>query len=528
MIHSTFVPLDWMVLFGYFAVLLFTGIKLSKPHGGMREYFLSDGRIPVWAAAISTLATALSAATFLGCPQITFREGGNLTYLSANIGAIIGALIAAFVFIPAYYREGVTTVYEFVGRRYGGLGAGATSAAFLVGRILAGGARVYMAALPASLILFGDISGPHMVGAIAVLSAVAALYTLGGGVTSVIWTDCIQAVIFIDAGVVALCLLLHFIPLDISEILKVLREAGKLEIFRAGASLSPPSIDFQADYTLLTACTGLALLNLAAYATDHDLAQRLLTCSSPAKGGMAVMGAILIGIPAVALFMCVGLLLYIYYGRPDIMGAAAPAVLVGDSRKIFLAFIMDEIPAGVRGFMLAGLFASALSTLNSSLNSMSAALINDFYLRWRPKAPDHQLLRASKICVVACAVVLGAVGILCWRWNTLNADSLINFALTVMGFAYSGLAAVFLAAVTSKRGRGGSAAAAVLTGFGVAFCLEPGTLNWLSMTILGHTLSFSPPAFPWRMLTATAAAYIVCILPPGVSGGEARPAQGQA
>ncbi len=489
---------DWIVLAGYFVVLAVSGVILTRRQTSTDEYFRAGGNIPVIAAAISLLATSLSAATFIGGPQQAFR--GDLTYLSANIGGIIAIIIVALFFIPVFYRQKVATVYGLLGQRFGVPAMLAASGAFMFGRVFASGARLYIAALPASLIVFGDILPKHLMISILVLVVVGILYTLAGGIRSVIWTDVIQTIVLVSAAVIGMIILFQKIPLSLPEIFDALQNPGaglssKLTIFKLGTDGFSP----KHSYTILTAIFGFTLLNLGAFGTDQDLAQRMLTCKSAVKGSRSAILGVLIGLPVTALFMSIGLLLYIFYTRPDLMGIAAPAYQVEGSRKIFLSFILHELPPGITGLMMAGLFAAGLSSLNSALNAMSSSFINDFYKRFKPDQDEKHYLFSGRLGVIIAGILLGLFALFSIHWQQTRPETtLIDFALMVMVFAYSGLVAVFLTAIFTKRGNNYSVIASLIIGF---------------LSVLLMQSSFSDMiAFPWQMLIATGLAFVVCIV----------------
>lgn len=493
---------DWLVLALYFVILAVSGYVFTKKQNTTDDYFRASGQIPMWAAGMSFLATSLSAATFIGGPQQAFN--GNLTYLSSIIGSIIAVLVVAIFFVPAFYKNRVATVYSLLEKRFGPLATVSASGAFMTGRVFASGARIYIAALPASLIMFGDIDMNHQLTAIGALTLVGIFYTLSGGIKSVIWTDCIQMVIFVGAAIVAVVLLLQKIPVPFSDIITTLKSAGngetsKLEFFNSGFGGFGP----KHTYTLLTAIFGFSLLNIGAYGTDQDMAQRLLTCSSPVKSSWSAIIAIVINIPVTLLFMSIGLLLYIFYTRPDIMGNSAPLYEMDNSRKVFLNFILNEMPSGMSGLMMAGLFAAGLSSLNSALNAMSSTFVNDFYKRFRPNRDERHYLFIGRTGVVVFGIILGCFGVFSSYWQRkFPGATLIDFALTVMIFSYSGLVAVFLTAIFTRRGNSKSVVASLASGFIIIIVLQTGSIH--------STFIKDIVAFPWQMLIATTVAFGIC------------------
>lgn len=507
MINSSsnmFGMIDWLVLAFYFVVLVISGILFSKKQNSTDDYFLAGGQIPMWAAGLSFLATSLSAATFIGGPQQAFN--GDLTYLSSIFGSILAVLVVAVFFVPNFYRYRVTTVYALLGKHFGPLATLSASAAFMLGRVFASGARIYIAALPASLIIFGDTDIKHLLYAILVFTFVGTVYTLAGGIRSVIWTDCVQIVIVVGSAVAAMLFLLQKIPATFPEIIDTLGfsvngEGSKLTFLRFGFDGIGP----EDTYTLLTAIFGFSLLNLGAYGTDHDMAQRLLTCRSAVKGSWSAIFAIIINIPVTMVFMAIGLLLYIYYSRPDIMGIAAPSYEIDNSRKVFLNFILNEMPDGMSGLMIAGLFAAGLSSLNSALNAMSSTFVNDFYKRFRPDLDEKHYLLIGRLGVVVFGIILGLFGAFSSFWQENNPETtLIDFALTVMIFAYSGLVSVFLTAIFTQRGNSVSVIAALLTGFVVIIIMQ--------IAYVDGRLIREAVAFPWQMFIATTLAFGVCCI----------------
>lgn len=532
MARTGFSTLDWLVLGGYFAGLAALGIALSRKQSGTEEYFLGGRRMPAWAVALSVVATAISAATFIGAPAQSY--GGDLTYLSATIGQFLAILVVAFFFIPVYYRERTATVYQLIGTRYGDGAKQACSWMFMVGRVFANGARLFMAALAGSRLVFGDTSPGHLILGVALITVVGIAYTLVGGIRAIIWTEVVQTVVLVGAAVAAIALLAGRIPVSTSQIIQTLASAktaaGSPKTLVLDSGIHPGTsglgIDFARPYTLLTAVLCWTVFNLAAYGTDHDLAQRMLTCRSAAKGSQSAIGAIVIGLPITALFMIVGLLLYIFYDRRDVMGGAWPGPRPGEGRDVFLEFIITQTPRGLAGLMMAGLFAAALSSLSSALNAMAATFVNDVYKRARPDRDERQYLLAGRVSMAGWGLILGTFGCLCIYWQQYNAkvgdQTLIDFALGVMNFAYSGLAAVFCTAIFTRRGNGASAIAALATGFIVVLLFQPAVyhawaqhLTWTRYAPEGTgptSLATVKIAGPWHLLIAFILATSVCAL----------------
>ncbi len=518
---ATFLPLDWGVLGGYFLLLAGTGYLFSRrEQQSTDDYFLAGRRMPMWAVAVSIVATSMSAASFVGVPQQGYT--GDLTYLSTNLGMIIAAIVVALVFIPAFYRAGVSSIYGLLASRFSPAAMRAASLAFLVGRVMASGARIYIGAIPLSLVLFGVEAGmqpQNLLIAIGVLTAVGITYTFIGGIASVIWTDVIQMGVLLSAALIAIVVITLRIEAPAGEVIGALRSAGEAGTNKLTVLNTDP--DPRLPFGLLTATIGFAVMGIGSYGTDQDLVQRMLTCKDAKTGSRSVIAGILLGVPSVLVFLVVGLLLFVYYQRPELMGAAAPTEPPADDRQVFLEFILRELPAGVPGLMMAGLFAAGLSSLNSAINAMSSSMVSDFY---RPAVPDREArhyVAVGRIGVVSFGLLLGAFAVLCVFWQADSAErggTLLTFALRVMTFAYSGLVGVFLAALLTRRGNTASVIASLVTGFALVLAMEESV--WIAILGDDEPLpqgieAVTSLAFAWKLTTAAAMSFAVAIAPRG-------------
>ena len=210
---STFTALDWLMFVLYFVLLALTGWWINRSGAkNSQEYFIGSNSMPTWLAAISVLATAQSAATFLGGPDSGYR--GNLTYLASTIGALMAAFFVGYFLIPRFYRYKVSTVYELLELRFGSRAKKQAGLMYLFGRIFANGARRDMAAIAVSMILFTDIALHHVIWSIALLCLVSLLYSIFGGIKSVIYGDAFQCFVYVGAAVLVLLYLWSSIPAD--------------------------------------------------------------------------------------------------------------------------------------------------------------------------------------------------------------------------------------------------------------------------------------------------------------------------
>jgi SSS family transporter len=529
-VSGGFGRLDWVVLVGYFGLLALTGWWFSRRENtDTADYFLGGRKMPAWAVAVSIVATSMSAASFIGVPQAGYT--GDLTYLSTNIGMVLAAVVVAFVLVPAFYRHRVQSIYEVLDHRFGPTAVKATSATYMVGRVMASGVRVYIGAIPASIILFGDqgMEPANLCVAIGVLTVVGIVYTLVGGIASVIWTDVIQMAVLLSAAVLAIGLIASQLPFGFGESIAALRApadgaASKLVLLDFGVAGADPW--WQRPFSLPAVLVGFTLMGIASYGMDQDLTQRMLTCKDAKTAAKSVLGGIVLGIPSVAVFLVVGLLLYLYYGRPDLWaahGGSAPVVGERDSRRVFLDFIIHHMPAGVSGLMIAGLFAAGLSSLNSGINAMAATLVRDFYRGWVPGREERHYLRVGRVAVVGWGIVLGGFAMLCvfWERSRSNDSGLLVFALNVMTFAYAGLIGVFATALLTRRGRAEGVVAALLVGFISVLLMQEFVWKivgggqmppWAARLGMDEVTKL---AFVWKLTVGAALATAVCAVPRG-------------
>ena len=505
---AAFGALDWAIIVAYLLVMLGLGAWASRGQEDEESYFLGGRAMPAWAVTLSIVATSLSAATYIGVPQLTYAAKGDLSYLILTVGGVLGALAVAAFLLPPLYRAGTTTIYGVLAQRWGPLATIAASVAFLFGRLLASGARLFMAGIAFSLILFDETNLLSVALAIMLFGAVGTIYTCLGGIKAVIWTDTLQILIVVGAGIAAIVFLLDKIPLSPGEIYDHLEGAGKLTVVKTG--FESGSYDWAAAFTLLTAFA-VVFQNMGSYGVDHDLVQRMMTTDSPWKASGSLIVSQLVAQPIVFLFMLIGLLLSIFYGHPELMGAAAPTDVLEDSRGVYPQFLVHHMPTGMAGLAMAGMFAAAMSSLDSAINAMASSLIADVIEPIRAlrraaagepaeeRLPEGDPLKASRLGVVGMGAALVVFAIGAAAMQEQGGEKLINFALGVMTFALSGLLGVFFAALYTTRGNAWSAIAGLVTGAGVIVALKTGTnLAW-----------------PWWMAIASPLAFVVtCLGPP--------------
>ncbi len=509
--------LDWAIFFGYFILIAVSGWWFSrKKVANTDDFFLGGKQMPIWLVAISVLATAQSAATFLGGPDQGYRS--DLSYLATNIGTILAAVFVAKFLIPRFYQYKVTTVYELLQIRFGDKAKKQAGGMYLFGRVFASGARLYMAAIAVAMILFGNIEAVNVVLAIVILTAVGLIYSFVGGIRSVIYSDAIQCGVYVGAAIGVLYYLLAIIPADFSQIIAALDHpidgaSSKLRLFNFDWDFSSKGV-----FTVWASISGFMLLSIASFGMDQDMTQRILTCKSSLESAKAMLWSVVLVLPVVFMFVAIGLLLYIFYQRPDLMGMSEASQVVetfdGEKITIFMTFVLNEMPSGLRGLVTVGIVAAALSTLNSGLNSMSSVVIQDLYRPWLAakgleKAPQH-FVTAGRIGMMVAALALAAMATLSFYWQRYTDTPLLAFALSVMVFSYSGLLGVYFNALFTQRGNSKSVLAALISGFVVTLLFQTYIQDQLVDLNIGWVKI--DLAFPYQLCIASAISFIVCYL----------------
>ncbi|URW76394.1 sodium:solute symporter [Sphingomonas donggukensis] len=507
-----FAALDWIVVGAYLLAMVGGGWAFSRVRTtDTRDYFLAGGSIPAWLAAISVLSATQSAATYLGGPDYGFRN--DYTYLGAVVSPILAAFFVAHVLIPRFYAMRATTVYELLAVRFDVRAMRWAGGMFLVGRVLAGGSRVYLAAIALAMVTTGGVSAQSIIAAAGVVMIAAFLFTFVGGLRSVIWNDLIQFVIYVGSAIAVLIFLRWSIPATNAEIIAGISPtpAGvdKLKLFDFTADLTKP-------FGIIAVFTGLFLLNVGNSGLDQDTTQRLLACPDAKTGARGLILSQLASVPLIAMFLTIGVLLHVFYERPDLMGGAtsqAAATFAGEKVTIFVHYILTEVPSGLRGLVTIGVMAAAVATTNSALNAMSSVMVSDFYRPFREArggASERHFVHAGRIGMGIVGVAMFGMAALSYYWQRYSDTPLLEFALQVMVFAYAGLLGVYFVAVFTTRGSTPSVIAALIGGFATVLAMQP------FMGLMAKGL-----AFPYQLCIGTLVAALICAVPRGKKGGTA-------
>lgn len=445
-----------MVVYVGFALAL--GVWVGRGQKTTVDYFLGGRSIPWWAVLLSIVATETSTVTFLSIPGFTFAQGGDFRFLQITFGYIVGRILVVYVLLPLYFRGQPFTSYEVLQSRFGLASRRATSALFLVTRNLSDALRLFLTALALQL-----ATGFGLTSCVIALGLVTLIYTYVGGVKSVVWNDCIQFLIYTFGALATLVVITNQLPGGIGQIREYGEQLGKFRLFDFDLSLTTKTMTFWAGLF------GGLFLTAATHGTDQLMVQRYLAAKNQRSASWALALSGFVVCAQFALFLSIGLALACFY---DQFPPETPFGK-GDGDRVFAYFIVHNLGRGLVGITLAAVFAAAMSTLSSSLNSSATALINDIYLPLAKQTPSpERQLRLSRLATAFFGVLQICIALMSQQ---IGADqSTVGKVLAIAGFALGPILGLYFLAVAAPRVR----QRAALTGFVVGIAL----LSYIALT----------------------------------------------
>ena len=440
-----FTLLDGVIIVLYLVAVAVFGIWSAGTQKSSTDYFLGGREMPWWAILFSVVATETSTLTFISIPAVAY--GGNLLFLQLTIGYILGRIIVAIWFLPAYVKGEMTTAYQFLEKRFGSGMRKAASSTFIVTRLLADGVRLFATAIPLAIIFrfagvfdaWGD--GAIYLLAISVIAVITLIYTFLGGIKAVIWMDVVQMVVYIGGALFALVLMIGKIDVGFAEVMSRLSSDGKLTLFNWGSGLSIQ--EFLADpYVFWVAVFGGAVFSIASHGTDQLIVQRLLATGNLKSSQKALIWSGFVASAQFALFLFIGLMLYVFYSGADLAELG-----LRTTDEIFAKFIVDQMPVGVAGLIIASLFAAAMSSLSSSLNALASSTTYDIIKPLFGQEWDQEReLWISRLTTIAWGFILTGSAFL-FTWLQLSGGeqpAVVELGLGIASYTYGGLLGIFM------------------------------------------------------------------------------------
>jgi SSS family transporter len=444
--RTNFTALDVAVVVLYLLGTTALGIWVGRRQKDAKDYFVADRAIPWWAVMFSVVASETSALTFISIPGLAFAR--DLGFLQIAAGYIIGRIAIAFTLLPRYYEGELVTAYTLLEKRFGLTTRRFTSIVFMVTRALADAVRVFATAIPVALIIGDRLPRQYvMPTAILILGFLTVIYTYRGGMKAVVWTELLQASIYISGGIAAVVLLGMLVPGGWSEIVALGGAAGKF-------NLVDPTLTLTQDHNLWAGLLGGGFLSMASHGADQLIVQRLLSSRSLRDARRAIIGSGFVVFVQFTLFLMIGVGLFAFYQSRTF----------AKSDEVFPTFIIEQMPTGLLGLILAAIIAATMSTHSGAINSLAAATTHDIYLPLSKRRPDDpHTLRMGKIFAAVWGIVLTLGALLFREGNT----PVVVVALGIASFTYGALLGGFFLGLFVARARQRDA----ITGMSVAIAV---------------------------------------------------------
>ena len=404
--------IDLFIILIFLAGFSIYGIYQSRFNKSSEDYFLGGRNLPWPVAMLSIVATETSVLTFISVPGLAYRD--DWFFLQLAIGYIIGRVIVSLFLLPQYFKSGVNSIYEIIGHKFGPEIQKVASGVFLITRVLADGVRFL-----ATAVVVQVITGWSLTLAVIVIGAVTLIYTLSGGIKTVVWVDSIQFILYLFGGVASIFILLNYIDQSLFEAISALSGQGKLDIFNwKGDLLREP-------YLFISALLGGALLSFSSHGVDYMMVQRVLGTKDLDSAKKAMIGSGIFVFIQFGVFILAGSLIFVLMGGVEL-----------ERDREFTSFIVNYLPIGLKGVLLAGVLSAAMSTLSSSINSLASSTVTDWL-------GGNQSIQKSQIISLIWGLILIGIALLFDESDS----AIVIVGLQIASFTYGGLLGLFLSLI---------------------------------------------------------------------------------
>jgi SSS family transporter len=472
------------IIFGYLIGIVLFGTWFSRKQKTTRDYFLGGRTVPWWAVAFSIVATETSTISFISVPGIAFARGGNFQFLQLVFGYLLGRIVISLLFIPAYFRGNLLTVYQLLDQRFGGKIKMLAASLFVVMRNIADGIRLLLTGivLAAVYAAFHPAASPELIiiGSIVLIGLAMIIFTYFGGMEAVIWVEVVQLGIYIAGAVAAAIVLINSISGGLETAGSLATQFGKYTLFDF-------RFDYTQPYTFWAGLIGGCFLTMSTHGTDQYLVQRYLCTDHPRKAVVALLASGGIVLAQFIGFLFIGVLLFAFYQPftdPTYATAASTAFPFTGGDRVFPDFITQHMPPGLSGLVVAAIFAAAMS---SSLNSIAATAVNDLYKPFRPARDDKHYLKVSHVLTLVWGVVQIGVALVVRN----QPGSALSMALSIASLINGPILGVFLVGTLLKRVSQAPALIGMEVSLGSMLYVFFGTnIAWTWYVLLGSAITF--------------------------------------
>lgn len=460
--------LDLWIIGCYLLATLVLGLWLGRGQKNQSDFFLGGRDLPWAALLLSIVATETSTVTFLSVPGLAFQEGGNFYFLQLALGYIVGRFAVVVLLLPMHFSGKPLTAYAVLEERFGTATRQAASVVFLLARTAGDGLRLLLTALALHQALDWPIEG-----CVAAIAGVAGIYSLWGGVKSVVWNDCLQFGIYTLGAFVVLAIILERLPGGFSQLTTFAVDTHRDRF----VDFTLPFTGGVDHTTFWAGLFGGAFLSLATHGADHLIVQRYLCAKNQKSAALALATSGPVVFLQFALFLTIGLGVACYFSEFD------PSRLATPKDEALASFVVTELPSGVRGFILAAVFAAAMSTLSSSVNSSASSLLDDLLAPWIRHWSEQQSLVAARILTAVFTIAQAFVAIGFYRAAADNA--IIMQALAIAGFVAGLLLGLYFLGMWVGRAQNWQAITALIVGAAVTTGALYQGIHWLWFPVIG-------------------------------------------
>lgn len=466
---------DLVTIAAYLVAITWFGAQFRKSQRNLKDYFLGGRSAPWWAIALSIVSAETSTLTVIGTPALSFA--GNFEFLQLVLGYLLARIVISVLFLPHYFRGEMFTAYELMRRRFGDRIRRLTAGTFLLLRALAEGVRVFALSIVISIVL-----GTGEVVSILAIVCLTLFYTFEGGMTAVIWTDAVQMFLYVGGAILSFWVILHQIPGGWPHVAAFAGAAHKFQMF--DFRFSTTAAFFARSYSFWAGIIGGCFLTTASHGTEQLLVQRLLAARNERQSRAALFASWLVIFFQFALFLFIGVLLFVYYSN-----RRTPAPQPPDS--IYPKFVWNSLPAGAAGLVIAAILAAGMSNLSAALNALASTSVMDFYrpliLRRDPARPEAHFLGIARWATVGWGAILFVVGLV-----ARHVSSVLEAGLSIASILYGSLLGVFLLGLLTKRVQQTSAMIAMVAG----------------LLLMIYVSAATNIAFTWYVVIGTAATFL--------------------
>lgn len=429
-----FQTLDSFIVAGYLLAAISIGIWFGRSVRSASDYFVGSHNLPWWAICLSIVATETSALTFLSIPGLAFAF--DLSFLQIALGYILGRIIISIYLLPKYFSGSISTVYQWIGSRFGTNAQQLTSFTFMGTRLFADSVRLYATAIPISILLSKYLTSQgyefskeefYLI-SIGCLGIITIFYTVVGGIKAVVWSDVFQWIIYISGGLFSLYLVSDWLFQADADVLN-----QKMTVFHFTSGDSWWKISDT--YHFMNAILGGLFLSMASHGTDQLMVQRVLCAKNENEGKKAMFISGFVVFLQFLLFLLIGLGLFFFYQDRDLK-----------SDELFSTFIIESVPSGLSGLIISAVIAAAMSSLSSSINSLASSVMGD----WSHKGTDEQQLKLSKLISIGWGIILTMLAMILVLSGGIFQSKVVELGLKIASITYGPLLGIFLIGLTGK------------------------------------------------------------------------------